>query len=240
MSSLRFSETYSTLWCRCQETRVEKGTWGQYQGALDAIQLLFFISACKWTGPVALTSQKKVRLCAAILLIPFALHTHTHVMKKYHEPSTYRTKTGWTKYRTLLSVQNLCFAIVPMLSPEGLGHKTAVVHSADPLHLHPMELRQLGAGSWKILTTIIGRILEIPVWSMSCHQPCPTLWLGITSCRLFFILIFSLLHWHRLTQADTLCLQARLDSAKWVSWSWSGLLEISSLGFTWEGNLKVW
>ena len=114
---------------------------------------------CSFDQPKRNLENVKVRLCTAIFSISFALHTHTHTMNEYHEPSTFRTKNGqrmdkeWTKYNTLLS-QNFCAAIVAMLWSEGLGHKAPVVHSADPLHLHPMELRQLG----RALKSTIGQL----------------------------------------------------------------------------------
>ena len=83
MGSLRFIKTYFIIWCRCQETLVEKGTRGQYQGARST-NLFLCISAHMWTGSVVLTKQKetinvKVRLCAANFLnFIRALHTHTH------------------------------------------------------------------------------------------------------------------------------------------------------------------
>ena len=49
---------------------------------------------CSFDQPKRNLENVKVRLCTAIFSISFALHTHTHTMNEYHEPSTYRTKNG--------------------------------------------------------------------------------------------------------------------------------------------------
>lgn len=137
--------------------------------------IVLCISAHIWTGHVVLTSQKEAwQVWRSVCVLQFSRvrsrSTHTHVMNIMNHQHTGQrmdkewTKNGqngqrmdkyWTKYRTLLS-QNFCAAIVAMLWSEGLGHKTPVVHSADPLHLHPMELRQLGR-ALKSTINIIGK-----------------------------------------------------------------------------------
>ena len=109
---------------------------------------------CSFDQPKRNLENVKVRLCTAIFSISFALHTHTRWMNiMNHQHTGQRMDKEWTKYNTLLS-QNFCAAIVAMLWSEGLGHKAPVVHSADPLHLHPMELRQLG----RALKSTIGQL----------------------------------------------------------------------------------
>ena len=109
---------------------------------------------CSFDQPKRNLENVKVRLCTAIFSISFALHTHTH--DEWISWTINIQDKEWTKNGQ--STIHCCLKIPALQLLQCCGLKAwvnaPVVHSADPLHLHPMELRQLG----RALKSTIGQL----------------------------------------------------------------------------------